>query len=169
MAYETELKYLVTNNAWLDLVKKTISIEQGFLTPASKEGTVVRVRVKNDQVACLTVKGPTTLLSVGIPTKPEYEYEIPLADGLEMMQLCDKTIRKVRHLVEVDGYTWEVDVFKDELAGLVVAELEDNGALPFPPNKLPGFVGADVSVDRRYLNYTMAYEGLPNDASPSVG
>ena len=60
-------------------------------------------------------------------------------------------IRKKRHHVKApDGLIWEIDVFEDENAGLIVAEVElGSEAQTF---ELPDWVGTEVSEDVRYFN-----------------
>jgi CYTH domain-containing protein len=53
---------------------------------------------------------------------------------------------------------WEVDVYDGAYKGLVVAEveMEDESADP----ELPGWIGQEVTGDRRYSNLVMATEDL---------
>ena len=76
MAKEIERKFLVIGEAWRALAQGT-HYRQGYLNSA-KERTV-RVRTLNDK-AFLTIKG----LTVGI-SRAEYEYAIPLADAVQML------------------------------------------------------------------------------------
>jgi len=63
-------------------------------------------------------------------------------------------IDKVRHRVGIGDRLWEVDVFEDENAGLIIAEIElaaENDAL-----ELPGWVGREITEDARYYNAALA-------------
>lgn len=164
MANEKELKHLVTNDSWKSQVSGTERMEQGFLTPAGKGGNVVRIRIIDNKKAILTVKGPAKIDTDGVPIKKEFEKEFPLDEGRQMLELCASKLIKNRHFVKHGPYLWEIDVFEDNLAGLVVAELEDReGVTPFPPTDYPSFIGKDVSADMRYTNVSLAYNGLPAD------
>lgn len=108
----------------------------------------VRVRVRGER-GYLTVKGPQQ----GI-TRPEWEYEIPVLDALEMLDLCTLKVEKTRYEVEHAGHLWEVDVFEGVNKGLIVAEIElssENETF-----ERPSWLGAEVSDDPRYLNTNLA-------------
>ncbi|HHL34783.1 MAG TPA: CYTH domain-containing protein [Desulfobulbaceae bacterium] len=147
MGYEIERKFLVVGNQW----KKDgvgILYRQGYLS-TQKEGTV-RVRCIEDS-AFLTVKGK----NVGI-RRLEFEYVIPLYDAETMLNnLCEQPIiEKYRYRITYKGFTWEVDEFLGENAGLVIAEIElDNEEQSFAR---PPWIGKEVSQDARYFNSALS-------------
>ena len=143
MPKEIERKYLTTSTAWKENITHTIVIKQGYLN--SEPSRTVRVRIAGE-VGYLTIKGR----SVGF-TRPEFEYEIPVGDALEMIALCEQPIiEKTRYLVVEHGKTWEVDVFGGANAGLTVAEIElETEEEAFT---LPAWAGEEVSADPRYFN-----------------
>ena len=148
MGVEVERKFLVVDESWRAAVTTSTRIAQGYL---ARTGTVtLRVRVKGDR-GFVTIKGASQGIS-----RSEYEYEIPTADALAMLDELTEApvIDKVRHLVPVGGHTWEVDVFAGANAPLVMAEVEL--ADPDEPFELPGWAGADVSDDARYYNANLA-------------
>ncbi len=143
MAQEIERQYLVASDAWRTEAGSGEHILQGYLSVEAER--TVRVRLRAGR-ARLTVKGP----NVG-PTRTEFEYEVPVADAEEILDLCLRpVIRKTRHLVERDGVRWEIDVFEDDNAGLVLAEVELDDADARP--ELPEWIGEDVTGDARYYN-----------------
>lgn len=123
-------------------------IIQGYLcvTP------VTRVRIMDEAQAFLTIKGP----SDGNGACDEFEYSIPVADGLAMLPLCaDRVIDKTRYVLPAgNGLVFELDVFHGRHAGLAVVEIE----LPSrdTPVALPDWVGAELTGDFRYANAYMA-------------
>jgi adenylate cyclase len=143
MAQEIERKFLVAGTSWKDGATGTL-IRQGYLS-STKERTL-RVRIAGGK-AFLTIKG----VNRGI-TRTEFEYPIPVADAETILvALCERPlIEKTRWVVVFEGFTWEVDEFHGENAGLVVAEVE----LPTAETKpaLPPWVREEVSLDPRYLN-----------------
>ena len=144
MATEIERKFLLYSDGWRKLVSRQCRYRQGYL--ANSESASVRVRVAGGR-AHLNVKGMTLGVS-----REEFEYEIPLADGLDMLNnLCiGPLIEKTRFFVEYSGHTWEIDVFDGDNAGLVVAEIElESEEEPF---ELPPWVGKEVSDEERYYN-----------------
>ena len=87
--------------------------------------------------------------------RAEYEYPIPPDDARKLLEtLCVGTLEKVRHYVERDGLTWEIDEFLGANAGLVVAEIEldavDQEFLH------PEWLGRELTDDRRYYNHHLA-------------
>jgi adenylate cyclase len=143
MGTEIERKFLVTGDAWRGQGTAT-AFRQGYLSTV-KERTV-RVRAAGDD-AWLTIKGITRGAS-----RTEFEYPIPVADAHAMLdELCERPIiEKTRHVVDVDGVTWEVDEFDGVNAGLVVAEVELTDA--DEDVALPDWVGDEVTDDPRYFN-----------------
>ena len=147
MATEIEHKYLVKDDSFKSRTSRVIHIRQGYLSH-SKECTV-RVRVADDR-AFVTIKGHGNGLS-----RPEFEYEIPREDGLQLLDMSQHhIIHKDRHIVVDNGNRWEVDVYHGPLEGLMTAELEvpsDDYAYP-----LPDFVGRDVTGDSSYSNASLS-------------
>ena len=86
------------------------------------------------------------------------EFEVSLSDeqGAALVEHAYQSLEKMRHMVEENGYLWEVDVYLGKLAGLIVAELEDRKYDIFPPNTLPAWIGLDVTNDFRYKNSCLA-------------
>lgn len=146
MAREIERKFLVTGTAWKTLAPGTL-YRQGYLSSVAER--TVRVRIAGE-TAFLTVKGA----SQGI-TRTEFEYEIPVADASAMFALCERPlIEKTRRRIRFGSFTWDVDEFHGENAGLVLAEVELPGAGIQPD--LPPWVGEEVSSDPRYFNVNLA-------------
>ena len=67
-------------------------------------------------------------------------------------------VEKRRHLIDHDGFRYEVDEFTGANAGLVVAELEvaDEADFARALGRPPAWLGPDVSADRRLLNACLA-------------
>jgi CYTH domain-containing protein len=143
MGVEIERKYLVQGTAWKEGAKG-VHYRQGYLS--SHRERTVRIRTAGDK-GYLTIKGVATGAA-----RPEYEYEIPYGEAVEMLQnLCEKpVIEKIRYKISYGGLLWEVDEFGGENQGLVVAEVElsDEGqSVPLPP-----WAGPEVTSDTRYYN-----------------
>ncbi len=146
MGIEIERKFLVKDDLWKEFADPPVSCYQGYLS-ADKEKTV-RVRIIGDQ-AYLTVKGVTTGL-----TRAEFEYEIPVSDAQDLLELCGDVVQKTRALVRHQGMIWEIDVFEGSNDGLVLAEVELD--TEDQPIELPSWVGLEVSDDKRYYNACLA-------------
>ena len=142
---EIERKFLVLDDSYKQLSYGSFHIVQGYI--CSERGRTVRVRIR-DERAYLTIKGPS---ENGGLSRYEFEREIPLEDGQQMMQLCEPgIIDKTRWLVKSGRHTFEVDEFHGENEGLVVAEVElSSEGETF---EKPHFIGKEVTGDRRYYN-----------------
>ena len=144
MFLEIERKFLVRGFCSEGLRLK--KMKQAYL---AKEGCTLRVRIADDK-AFLTIKGKTEGIS-----RAEFEYEIPMEDANAMMDLAVyPPIIKTRYYAEVDGKTWEVDVFEGENEGLIMAEIE----LKSEDEKftLPDWAEEEVTGDKRYYNAFLA-------------
>jgi CYTH domain-containing protein len=144
MATEIERKFLVKGTPWR--LGTGTRYSQGYLS-REKERTV-RVRVVAGK-SFLTIKG----ISRGA-ARAEFEYEIPLADAEQLLRLCaGPIIEKNRYLIAHQGFTWEVDEFLGDNAGLVVAEIElqaEDQQFDRPP-----WLGVEVTHDQRYFNSSL--------------
>jgi len=141
MGKEIERKFRVIKDTWRNV--KGTRYRQGYLNSAKKRN--VRVRTMEDK-AYLTIKG----IAIGA-SRMEFEYEIPLQDADELLEICEKPlIEKTRYKVQEGGFVWEVDEFFRENQGLIVAEVElASEDQKFPK---PDWVGEEVTGDPRYFN-----------------
>ena len=132
------------------------AIEQGYLA-VHPDGTEVRVR-RRGGAATLTVK------SGGGKVRAEEELALADADFERLWPLTEgRRIEKVRHVIPTDipGVEIELDEYRGDLDGLLVAEVEFPGedeAHAFTP---PPWFGADVTDDRRFKNQRLAVDGRP--------
>ena len=159
MGTEIERKYLVDEDAaWRNIPGKVY--RQGYLSTV-KERTV-RVRTIGDK-GYLTIKG----ITVGA-TRMEYEYEIPVNEADELLNLlCERPlIEKRRRLLEFDGLTWEVDEFFGDNDGLILAEVElEKEEQSFAR---PSWISLEVTDDARYFNANLVsfpYSQWPENRS----
>jgi CYTH domain-containing protein len=130
-------------------------VEQGYVA-LDDGGAEVRVRRAGDDLT-LTIKSAPGLVRV--------EQELPLSaeqfDSLWALTEGRRVV-KTRHLVPLeDGLTAEVDVYEGDLGGLVTAEVEfdsEDASAAFAP---PGWLGREVTGDKRYANRSLAVDGAP--------
>jgi CYTH domain-containing protein len=155
MGREIERKFVLDAPPQLLADHPSEPIEQGYL--ALDDDVEVRVR-RRGGTATLTVKAGRGRERVEeeIPIAPErFEALWPLTAG--------RRIVKHRHLVPAgDGLTFEVDVYEEDLAGLVVAEVEfpdDRAADAFDH---PDWLGREVTDDPRWKNQALALHGRPD-------
>ena len=146
---EIERKYLVNTEKWEKIGEPADAsfIQQAYLSMDPE--CTVRLRI-TDNSAYLTIKGKTEGLS-----RTEFEYPIPMIDGLEIMKMADSPIiLKMRYRVRYKGFIWEVDVFLGENEGLVMAEVELKNESEQP--EWPEWVLSEVTGDARYYNSNLA-------------
>ncbi len=142
MAIEIERKFLLKNNHRKQF-DKGVEYCQGYLN--SDKHRTVRVRTIGEK-GYLTIKG----LTRGA-LRSEYEYEIPIDDSLELLELCEQPlIRKKRYRIKAEGLIWEIDEFYDENEGLYLAEVELK--TEDQQISLPDWIGEEVTDDPRYYN-----------------
>ena len=149
MATEIERKFLLVSEEWRALVTRSESFRQGYLSNSKRAS--VRVRIADNQ-ATLNIKGMT----VGVQ-RLEYECPLPLAEAAELLdELCARPlIEKTRHFVEFGGKLWEIDEFRGDNVGLIVAEVELDS--PDEPIAMPTWAGKDVSHLERYYNVCLTH------------
>ncbi|MGN1165695.1 MAG: CYTH domain-containing protein [Lachnospiraceae bacterium] len=118
-------------------------IEQGYLNTSP----VIRIRKDNDRYE-LTYKSGGLMI--------REEYNLPL-DQISYEHLCHKIdgrmIKKKRYMIPLsETLTIELDVFQEDLAPLIIAEVEfpdEASALSFTP---PDWFGEDVTFSSKYHN-----------------
>jgi adenylate cyclase len=118
MATETERKFLV-KDVIIHLAVREIKIIQSYLSIDPEK--TIRLRIA-DQKAFLTIKSRKNQDTI---TRSEWEFEIPVSDAIEMMNIgMPGKIVKTRYLIPAGDHTFEVDVFHDKNEGLIIAEIE---------------------------------------------
>lgn len=144
MAQEIERKFLVRGE-FKSLAYASERIVQGYLSSVPER--TVRVRIKGEK-GFLTIKGIADEEGV---SRYEWEKEIPANEAQELMQLCEPgVIDKVRYLVKCGTHVFEVDEFRGENAGLILAEVELQAAAE--DFERPEWLGEEVTGDKRYYN-----------------
>lgn len=148
MPFEIERKFLVRRDSWRGSVGGAMYIRQGYLT---RHGSIsLRIRLIDNVKAMLTVKS-----AVAEIRRLEFEYEIPLSDGVTLLGLREGgIIEKLRYKLPWQGLIWEIDVFMGDNQGLIVAEIE----LPHEDREFdkPDWLGAEVTSDPRFSNANLA-------------
>ena len=143
MGLEIEKKFLIKNDNWKQFVSEEKEITQGYLN--ANPNRTVRIRIAGKQ-GFLTIKSK----SKGC-VRSEFEYEIPIEDATELIELCEKPIlSKTRFIVKFENHTWEIDVFEKENKGLVVAEIELSKEDEF--FLTPDWIGKEVTEETKYYN-----------------
>ena len=148
MGVEIERKFLIDHEKW-DLLNKPdgVHYRQGYILNNGQE--TIRVRV-SDRQGFLNLKSKVSSM-----TRKEYEYEIPLAEAIEILNAFTKhRTEKIRYRIPFETKIWEVDVFLGDNAGLIVAEIELTGE----SDKFikPDWITTEVTDDGRYSNASLS-------------
>ncbi len=147
--HEIERKFLVTSEAFKNEAHKRTHIVQGFLNTHPER--TVRVRVHGSD-GFITIKGKSSKSGL---SRFEWEKQISLSEAEELLHLCEPgIIEKTRYEISSDHHTFEVDDFKGENEGLIVAEVELNSETE--PFSRPEWLGKEVTGDVKYYNSNLS-------------
>lgn len=155
---EIEKKFFVKSNKWWENVSKQYSIVQGYI--ANQGGNSVRVRSttlatgdRNKDFE-ITIKGKKIKDSC-----PEHSISITENQFDELLELCgSRIIQKMRSIVIVNGRTWEIDNYANELSDLTIAEIEfkkPEDIEIFEKEEKPYWLGKEIT-DPQYANAALA-------------
>ena len=151
---EVERKWLIAGVDSLPaevLATQAAEIEQGYLTIGA-DGSETRVRRKAGRCT-LTVKSGRGL----VRNEAEEQFEV-LWPATEHAR-----VHKQRRAVPGEGgVTIEVDVYSDQLDGLVVAEVEFDDPWGAESFVAPYWFGLEVTADDAYKNRSLAFQGRPS-------
>jgi adenylate cyclase len=154
MGVEIERKFLVVGDAWRAQASHSLRMVQGYLIDAdvvqAQAGTRCSLRVRvGGADAWLNIKSA----NLGVARR-EYEYPIPVTDAERMLRdFCNGVVEKTRHYVRYADFTYEVDEFLGDNAGLLVAELELDAVEQVFAR--PEWLGREVTERLRYYNLNL--------------
>ena len=155
---ERERRFLVESTPDGLIPSRPVPLRQGYL--ATGERRSVRVRDAGAEGCTLTFKAGSGLerteleWSIG---RREFEAAWPHTVG--------QRIEKTRHRIQFGDHVIELDVFAENLDGLVIAEVEFDSSEASETFDPPAWFGREVTDDGRYTNASLALHGLP-DADP---
>jgi adenylate cyclase len=154
MPKEIERKFLLQKIPSLADGQQSVDIEQGYL--AIDEETEVRVR-RAGQDRFITVKGGQG------EVRDEVEIAISEEQFAALWSLTEgRRLSKRRLVVALErGLEVELDVFKDELEGLLIAEVEFESEADSHRFEPPDWLGKEVTGDDRYSGQSLARSGVP--------
>lgn len=166
MAKEIERKFLLKQKPAEADVLGMSTIVQGYLIPEGK--VTMRVRIEKavkpyqdeffgEETAYFTLKDHAKGKKSDGTDEEEMEIAVYMAKRL-LKECGDRVIKKDRYDV-IYGHSdnrlvWEVDIFKRNLKGLCVAEIE----IAHADQKIiiPKWLGEEVTNDKRYKNKNLS-------------
>lgn len=115
--------------------------------PTDEPHPILRIRKKGDKYE-ITKKHPVE----GKDSSRQSEETIPLSkeEFLELATLKGKRARKIRHYYQCGANTAEVDVFQDDLKGLVLVDFEFKTVAEKDEFGMPDFCLADVTQEKAF-------------------
>ncbi|MEI6479922.1 MAG: hypothetical protein WCO12_00145 [bacterium] len=128
--------------------EKCISKEiKDIYIPKESEHSVLRIRQNGDKFE-ITKKQPTQ----GVDSSEQYEHTISLTkeEFAALEQVQGKKVRKIRYYYDHSGTKAEIDVFQDDLAGLVLVDFEFSNKEDKDNFKMPQFCLADITQDKSF-------------------
>lgn len=121
-------------------------LEQGYLATAP----VVRVRKDND-------KYELTYKSKGLMVREEYNLPLTKVSYEHLKQKADgRIITKKRYMIPYGAYTIELDIFENDLAPLILAEVEFATEEEANTFIAPEWFGEDVTFSKQYHNSVLS-------------
>lgn len=178
MALEIERRFLVAGDGWRLHAGAPQVLAQGYLS-GSAEGLTLRVRQAaplpaDDGGAPATTEAAVAgsaagqaWLTLKLPAagiaRHEFEYPIPALDAEQLLTLCPTALRKRRHLLDLPGGDWVLDVFEGPNAPLVIAEVELERS--DSPVTVPPWCVRELTGDGRFSNAALArqpFAGWPD-------
>ena len=147
---EIERKYLIEDLTALPFRPEDYpsrEIEQGYLCT----DPVVRVR-RDGSRYFLTYK------SKGLMAREEYNLPLTRDSYLHLREKTDgRLITKLRYVIPLDGgLSLELDIFRGDLAPLILAEIEFPGEESAENYQAPSWLGRDVTFTAEYHNSTLS-------------
>jgi adenylate cyclase len=149
MAKEIERKFLLDKPIPWDLGIQRL-IKQGYVFITKNKQ--LRVRVIDHQ-SFLCFKHTKNI------ARDEYEYEIPLQDGLEMLGKCKYSMEKIRNTISPLGHPFTVDI-DTYPNGIIVAEVEFKNEIDAQEFQPFDWFGKEITGDKTYSNITFAKQRL---------
>ncbi|PJA97109.1 MAG: adenylate cyclase [Ignavibacteriales bacterium CG_4_9_14_3_um_filter_34_10] len=151
---EIEKKFLVKELP-IDINKfQNKEITQGYISEPSADITI-RIRKYGDKYF-------KTLKKKGFESRLENEVEISRNSFEAEWYLTEgKRIRKFRYLIPYKNRTIELDIFKDQLDGLIIAEVEFNSLEDSKNFIPPAWFGIEVTTNPKFSNSNLAKFGFP--------
>ncbi len=151
---EVERKFLVRNlPPNLDSYEHQ-TIRQGYLA-IGVDGSEARIR---DRAGDFTM----TVKSKGTLSRGEWETEID-KDQFETLWPATngKRVEKTRFTIPLGDVEIELDIYEDDLMGLVSAEVEFTDEDSASAFEVPEWFAVDVTHDKGFKNQNLAMYGLP--------
>ena len=126
-----------------------IKIEQGYLMFEGNKHLRIRITKYPYPFLADAIIGYKTIINK--EEKEEFEYSVPLSDGLKMMASTNIKLNKTRYKTYFQGKSVDIDVFPD---GTSWVEIEFDE----PFTELPDYCGEEITGDKELNNIAIAFK-----------
>ncbi len=147
MAQEIEKKFLLDKFPFNGFYG-SFTIKQGYLHGDKDKN--IRIRLTKDK-AVLGIKFTDKEIT------DEYEYEIPVEDGLAIYQKTQKRLEKKRTVYISNGVHYDIDEYPN---GLLIVEAEFSSIEQMEDWVKPSWIGNEVTGLEQYSNVVIAKQNL---------
>ena len=148
MGIEIERRFLVKNEDWKSQALLSENFNQAYLN-SNLDEWIIRVRVIDKNQSYITLKS-----SLNGFVNNEFEYSIPIKDGIELLHLSKYKITKTRYQLKINKKNWVVDLFDGSNFSLKIAEIELNSESE--EIQIPSWCGQEITGIKSLSNASLA-------------
>jgi adenylate cyclase len=130
-----------------------VRIRKAFGAQTNRMGTSAQSRQEGCSITTKRGKGMSRYEDIEVIDDGQFERLFQKAEG--------KTIEKTRYEIPYGGHTIELDIYRGELEGLRVAEIEFESEKESMGFKPPKWFGEEVTENERYKNKNLSKFGMP--------
>jgi len=154
---EIERKFLLHSLPEQAMSGQGIPMDQGYLSAETAE-TELRVRLAGNDCFLTLKKGRGMVRQEEeiLISRENFDRLWPFTTGAR--------VRKTRYRIMIDNTQVEIDEYYDDLAPLIVAEVELPPGADFLGVDLPDWIGTEITGLPEYTNQHLARHGLPDSS-----
>ncbi len=163
-AFRPETKPVVVDLPLVHAGTLPLLIEAGYADAKTgalslPDNAAIRARTKR------TAQGPAGEFAIKIYQDGivlEFEAAILPQQALDLIALAGaNSLLKRRHELVMDGYVIELDIFRGNLSGLAIVEIEERPGKDIDRLVLPDWFGPEITGMREFCNAALAENGAP--------
>jgi CYTH domain-containing protein len=146
MGKEIERKFLLNNSILVEIPEhhQKFHIKQGYLL--AERGRQVRIRITSDE-AVIGIKFTENII------RDEFEYEIPMDEGLQIYDKLDLKLEKQRTSFNIGRYHYDIDTFPNDMK---FCEVEFESIEDMNNWVKPTWLGNEITGVKKYSNIVLA-------------
>lgn len=153
MAQEIERKFLLAEGA-------TSPVFGDFTKDKLRQGYISGDKEKNVRIRLTGGKTPKAILGIKFTNDAitdEFEYEIPMDEGLQIYEKAEFKLEKKRLSFDINKVHYDLDIYPN---GLQIVEAEFKSVEQMEKWVKPVWIGEEVSKQSEYSNVVLAKQNL---------